>query len=66
METMKRQNLMTVKELSSYLNIHEQTIYKMIYKKQIPFIKIKGIGYRFNTDEIEQWINKGHEVPITV
>ena len=58
--------LLTVKDLADLLNAHEQTIYKMIYKKQIPFIKIKGIGYRFYTEEIEQWINKDHEAPAAV
>ena len=47
---------LTVKELSTKLDVSEKTIYRMINSKSIPFaIKIGG-QWRFNSEKIEKWI----------
>lgn len=47
---------LTVKELSTKLNVSEKTVYRMINSKSIPFaIKIGG-QWRFNTEKIEKWV----------
>ncbi|MBN1272508.1 MAG: helix-turn-helix domain-containing protein [Candidatus Aminicenantes bacterium] len=61
MTTQKR--LMTVKELADYLRIHDQTVYQLIYQRRIPFIKKKGLGYRFKPEEIKKWLEEDeHDV----
>ena len=52
-------NFLTVKELSSFLNLHPNTIYKMAEHQEIPFIKRKGVGIRFREKDIEAWLDKG-------
>jgi excisionase family DNA binding protein len=47
--------VMTTTELAEYLQIHPSTLYRMLRKGQIPGFKI-GSDYRFNRNEIEQWI----------
>ncbi|NOZ09154.1 MAG: helix-turn-helix domain-containing protein [FCB group bacterium] len=34
--------IMCIKEVSSYLNIQEQTVYRLVQKGKIPAIKIGG------------------------
>jgi len=52
-------NFLTVKELSSFLSLHPNTIYKMAEHQEIPFIKRKGVGIRFRKKDIEEWLDKG-------
>ena len=51
--------LFTVKDLSSFLSLHQTTVYKLVEKGEIPFIKRRGVGIRFRKEEIEDWLNKG-------
>jgi excisionase family DNA binding protein len=51
--------LLTVKDLSAFLGMHPNTIYKMVKKGEIPFIKIKGVGIRFREEEIKAWLEEG-------
>lgn len=43
--------LVTVRELAELLNVSQNTVYSMIEKNEIPFIKIKGT-YRFDQEEV--------------
>jgi excisionase family DNA binding protein len=54
--------LMTVQELAKYLNVTKSTIYKMVTKKQIPFVRLgpKGRALRFKREIIEQWLVISH------
>ena len=45
--------LFTVKELSSFLNLYLNTICKRVEKGEIPFIKRKGGGSRFKKEEFD-------------
>jgi len=44
-------NLVTAKELASYLKLTEATIYKLVSQGKIPGFKI-GDSWRFEMDEI--------------
>ncbi len=48
--------LLTVKQVSELINIAPLTIYKLVYAKKIPFIKIGRIT-RFDKDKILSWLN---------
>jgi len=39
--------------------MHPHTIYKLVNKGEIPFIKRKGVGIRFRKEDIEEWLNQG-------
>ncbi|GFP23353.1 MAG: hypothetical protein DDT22_00873 [candidate division WS2 bacterium] len=52
---MKEKEIMTVKQVAAYLQMHEHTIYKLARSGQIPSIKIAG-QWRFKKDVIDKWI----------
>jgi excisionase family DNA binding protein len=52
------EKLLTVKELSSKLNIHPNTIYKWRNQGRIPYIKRNGL-IRFIQKDIDDWLNQG-------
>ena len=47
--------VMTVPEVAEYLRVHTSTIYRLIYRRQLPAFKI-GSDYRFDRDAIENWM----------
>jgi excisionase family DNA binding protein len=47
--------IITVAEIAEYLNVHRNTIYRLVGKGQIPFFKI-GIDYRFDRNVIDKWM----------
>lgn len=54
--------LKTLKEIAEYLNVDEQTIYRMVRKKDIPGVKVRG-NWRFKQEEIDEWLKeKGTQV----
>lgn len=46
--------ILTVAELSKYLQIHRTTIYRMIRQGRIPCFRV-GSDWRFSLEAIEQW-----------
>lgn len=46
---------MTVEEIANYLNFSKRTIYTIIKRCEIPYIKVGG-QYRFNREEIDKWL----------
>lgn len=50
------QTLLTVKQLSSFLNVHPNTIYKWKDQGIIPFIHING-QVRFRKSELDLWLD---------
>lgn len=52
--------LITVVELAELLNVTKTTIYNMIYKNEIPFIKIGG-SYRFSEEEVLTYFKSKHK-----
>ncbi len=47
--------LLTISELSTLLNIARKTVYNLVYRREIPFVKVGG-SLRFDPDQIDKWI----------
>ena len=58
-------HIMTTKELSRYLKLHEITICKHAASGDIPATRI-GRVWRFDKDVIDDWIAEGQKSPGTV
>jgi excisionase family DNA binding protein len=46
--------VMTVREVSAYLRVQRNTIYRLLRRNQIPAFHI-GCDWRFNIEEIDRW-----------
>ncbi len=57
--------LVSVKELSAYLNVKASTLYSWVQKGLIPFHKLNGL-VRFDLGEVEAWIKESRPVPSAV
>ena len=57
-------HIMTTKEISRYLKLHEITIIKYAAAGVIPAIRIGGV-WRFDKDVIDDWISTGQNEPET-
>lgn len=51
------EQIMTIKDLSSYLRVHPSTIYRMLKKKQIPCFQV-GSDWRFLRASIVAWMKE--------
>lgn len=49
--------LMDVEDIANYLGLSTRTVYSMIKKGEIPYVKVGG-QYRFVESEIEDWIKE--------
>jgi excisionase family DNA binding protein len=47
-------NVMTVREVSAYLQVHPTTIYRLLKRNQLPAFHV-GSDWRFNIEEIDHW-----------
>jgi len=54
---MVKKRLLIVKEASEYLGITENALYCMVYRRQIPFVKI-GKRLKFDKIDLDKWIEK--------
>jgi excisionase family DNA binding protein len=45
---------LTVAEVSRLLQIHPVSVYKLCYKRRIPYLKFPGIGIRIPREELNQ------------
>lgn len=52
---MSGDEIITIKELASYLKIAEKTAYRFVSEGRIPGFKVGG-SWRFRRSEIERWI----------
>ena len=55
--TTSYQKLLNINEASSYLNLKVSKLRMMIFKREIPMVKI-GRLVRFNRLELDQWIEQ--------
>lgn len=55
MEINDTEKTMTPYELADYFRISSRTVYRMVQKREIPFIKIRG-RVRFRDEDIEQYL----------
>jgi len=49
-----KNRILTVQELSSYLQVHPSTIYRMLKKNQLPAFRV-GSDWRFRVEAIDKW-----------
>ncbi|WP_052958710.1 helix-turn-helix domain-containing protein [Maribacter thermophilus] len=56
-----RSKPMTSLELSTYLNLSVYTIYGLVHKRSLPFIK-KGRRLYFEKKEIDKWLMQGRQM----
>jgi len=54
---MSDDEILTIRELASYLKIAEKTAYRFVAEGRIPGFKVGG-SWRFRRSEIERWIAK--------
>lgn len=57
--------LLTVKTLSVYLNVPISRIYNLVFKKEIPHLKI-GSSVRFRKSDIQKYLEGKEAKTITV
>jgi excisionase family DNA binding protein len=55
------ERLLTVRETSAVLNIHCQTIYRLVAGGELPVIRKRGMGIRFRREDLEAWIGQGKQ-----
>jgi excisionase family DNA binding protein len=48
---------LTVRELTAILQVSDQTIYRMIADKTIPFLTVRN-SYRFDPKQIAEWVRQ--------
>jgi excisionase family DNA binding protein len=53
--TAEAHEILTIKQVASYLRVTERTIYRVAAAKQIPAFKVGG-AWRFSRADIEAWI----------
>jgi excisionase family DNA binding protein len=47
--------VLTLVEVAEFLRVHPTTIYRLLYKDQIPAFKV-GSEWRFNQESVEKWV----------
>jgi excisionase family DNA binding protein len=52
--------VLTVRELAGYLRIHQATVYRLLREQKLPAFRV-GADWRFNREEIEQWMVHGQK-----
>lgn len=48
---------MTIKEVASYLKVHERTVYRLAAKGELPAFKVANT-WRFRLQDIDHWISQ--------
>lgn len=56
-EEQKNDHLLTLKEISGYLNLKESKLRSMIFKREIPVIRI-GRCLRFSKEDLRNWLSE--------
>lgn len=51
--------IFTVKEVADYLGLSTGQIYKLAEKRELQFIRKKGVGLRFRKKDVDQWLEAG-------
>ena len=53
-----KRKVLTIHEVSEYLRVSRQTIYRMLRRGDIPGFRIGG-DWRFNIEDLGHWVEKG-------
>lgn len=48
---------MSVRDVATYLNVNEKTVYRLTQKRELPGFKVAGT-WRFRRDDIDRWIEQ--------
>jgi excisionase family DNA binding protein len=48
---------LTVRDVATYLNVDEKTIYRLVIKGELPGFKVLG-SWRFQRIDLETWISE--------
>ena len=56
----KSKQVMTVKEIAEYLDVHPMTIYKYVQEGKIPAFKI-GASWRIRRESIKKWMQENED-----
>ncbi len=56
--------LVSIKELSRFLNVKESTLYAWVHSGTVPYYKLNGL-LRFDMDEIIDWIKDSKPLSYT-
>ena len=51
------EQIMTVRDVASYLKLNERTVYRMATSAKIPAFKV-GTSWRFKREDLEKWIEE--------
>ena len=54
--------ILTLKEVATYLKLAEKTAYRLAGEGKLPGFKVGG-SWRFKQSDIESWIEKQHKQP---
>lgn len=50
--------LMTYLEAAEFLSMKRNTLYSLVWKKQIPHIRLTGRMVRFSKEDLIEWLNQ--------
>ena len=53
-------DILTIKEVDTYLKVADKTVYRMLQRKQIQAFKV-GATWRFSKTDIDNWIEEKKE-----
>lgn len=56
------EKLLTTRQVAEILQIHLNSLYRLVYQRRIPFTKVSGM-LRFDPGALKQWIEKGRVQP---
>ncbi len=46
---------MTVRDVATYLNVNEKTVYRLAQRRELPGFKVAG-AWRFRPEDLEKWV----------
>ena len=58
----QRTQVMTLKEISKYLGVHEMTVYRLLKTKKLPGFKVGG-QWRTKKEVLDNWLLKDMQEP---
>lgn len=50
--------LLTIDQLVEFLNCSKSNVYQLVYRREIPHVKIGHRTLRFNPEEIKEWLQE--------
>ena len=60
------ERLLTIDDVAEMLQVKKSTVYSLVQRRFIPFIKLSRKLLRFRESEIREWIETGKVSPVTV